>query len=528
MPAPASQAKTYTLSGTVVSSVTGDPVPHALVNISAGTGRATLTGIDGRFEFSSLPAIQVTISAHKPGYFSDQELSQGPPVTPPSIVQVGPDSSQVVVRLTPQGVISGRIESGTTPVEHLPVRILALRIAGGHRRWEQRATTVTDDDGEFRASGLPPGSYYVEIGPGLEFDDGQPGERTGVQGESRQANEAEEGYGELFYPGAPEISAASPIELAGGQQVVANFSVKSLAVVTISGTVMGFPQGQGVSLQLETNSRPDISFPTRFDAQTGSFVIKAAEGQYRLRAVAQGPGGEVLQAETAVDATADRADLRLLLAPQPSIPVVVSLEPSSLQSGSAESRPAGRRTNSIGVHLIRQGPSLRATDYWSESNRGSDPLAIRGVEPGTYVAEFTPAPPWHVLSATCGDVDLLRDELTVSAGAQTAPIEIVLRDDSASLGGTISSEGEPVTAAVVLVPQRAPRQPTVAVGYAGNEFEFGNLAPGDYSVFAVNRLDGLEYADPEVLQPYLTKATRVTLEANRKANVNLEVVEPGN
>ena len=131
-------------------------------------------------------------------------------------------------------------------------------------------------------------------------------------------------------------------------------------------------------------------------------------------------------------------------------------------------------------------------------------------------------------SANCGDADLLRDTLTVSAGTPTLPMEITLRDDSASLGGTISSEGQVAGGAVVLVPERAPRQPSVTVDYAGNEFAFGNLAPGDYSVFAINRLDGLEYSDPQALQPYLSKATHVTLQANQMTKVNLELLHTGN
>ena len=40
-------------------------------------------------------------------------------------------------------------------------------------------------------------------------------------------------------------------------------------------------------------------------------------------------------------------------------------------------------------------------------------------------------------SAQCGDTDLLRDELTVVAGVQTSPIEIVLRDDGATVSGRV-------------------------------------------------------------------------------------------
>jgi hypothetical protein len=55
------------------------------------------------------------------------------------------------------------------------------------------------------------------------------------------------------------------------------------------------------------------------------------------------------------------------------------------------------------------------------------------------------------------------------------------------------------------------------------ETEFQNLAPGDYSVLAVDRADGLEYGNPEALAPYLGQATHVTLEPEQKLSLKIEL-----
>ena len=519
----------YTLSGTVVNSVSGEAVPRALVEIP-GTGRAMLTGLDGRFEFDDLPQMQATLDARKPGFFTELELNQGVLAPAPNQVETGPQTPPVVLKLTPQSVILGRIEVNGSPVEGLAVRVLAAQILQGHKRLVQRGTAVSNEEGEFRVSGLLPGTYYVEAGPGLEFGEGLDSEAEENGGKPPAG---EEGYSQMFYPGVPEISAATPIDLAPGDQAVADLAVKSVPVVRISGVVAG-SNAHGW-LQLESDSQENLSLPMRFDQQTGKFQIKAPAGVYRLRATDTGPNGETWTADTPLDASKDISGLHLVLAPQSGIPVDVSLQ----SSGTSVPRTpgfaiiqGGRRINAtsppVNVHLIPLGTSAGGQDYFSSPTPGSDALAIRDVQPGTYAAEFTSSPPWHVDSAVCGDIDLMSDNLTISPGAPTPPIQIVLRDDSATLRGTISSEGEPVTAAVVLVPQRAPRQPAVTVDYAGNEFQFANLAPGDYSVFAVNRVDGLEYANPEVLQPYLSKATRVTLQPNGKAKIDLEVLPAGN
>ena len=66
-----------TVSGTVVNSVTGEPISRALVQMNGMVQRVAMTESDGRFHFEGLPEAQVVFMAHKPGYFSDVELQRG-------------------------------------------------------------------------------------------------------------------------------------------------------------------------------------------------------------------------------------------------------------------------------------------------------------------------------------------------------------------------------------------------------------------------------------------------------------------
>ena len=105
----------YTVSGTVVNSVTGDPIPRALVTANAETTQTMLTGGDGQFEFHNLNTARPFISARKPGFFSEQEINPDQ-FNGQALAQVNP-SEPVVVKLIPEGVITGRIESEAGPVE---------------------------------------------------------------------------------------------------------------------------------------------------------------------------------------------------------------------------------------------------------------------------------------------------------------------------------------------------------------------------------------------------------------------------
>jgi hypothetical protein len=58
-------------------------------------------------------------------------------------------------------------------------------------------------------------------------------------------------------------------------------------------------------------------------------------------------------------------------------------------------------------------------------------------------------------------------------------------------------------------------------------WEIGGLAPGDYQLFAFNRVDGLEYSGRDGLREYLPRATEVRLEAGEKKAIQVDLIERG-
>jgi hypothetical protein len=154
---------------------------------------------------------------------------------------------------------------------------------------------------------------------------------------------------------------------------------------------------------------------------------------------------------------------------------------------------------------------------------------LQNVEPGKYAADLIPQGGWYVQSAQYGQTNLLSDDLSIASAGQSYPMEIVLRDDSASLTGTVkSSDGTPAQATVVAVPEPASKvAPKVSRSSSPNGFTFTGLAPGEYMVYAFDSADGLEYSNPDALQPYASQAARVTLSPNQKAQVSLDLIRTG-
>ena len=418
----------------------------------------------------------------------------------------------MVVKLTPESVISGKVEAPDgEPIEDIPIRVFSSRIIDGRKRWEPRANSTTNEDGEFRVANLPPGVYYVEAGPGANFRVRR----------ARRLPVGEEGYTTAFYPGAADPTAAAPIVLSPGQQQEVRFSLKPQPVFKLSGSVKGVPPGSAVDLAFVDKMGEQLTLPTQFDLQTGTFSTRIPAGDYTLRARTQ--DARQLAADLPLSITGDLTGVQVVVGPGMSIPVTVRRESASPDSENAQLRLNGQP---IAVHLFSSESPLSSLDFWSAPDpQAGHALAVRNPEPGKYFVDVVPSGSWYVQSMTCGSTDLLRDELVVPAGGPLPAIEIVLRDDGATLTGAVQSDGNPEKGTAVLVPDRgsASQARVAAAGEAG-EFRFDHLAPGDYRVLAFDRVGDLEYRDPEILNAYLSRGTQVTVPANGQANATVELI----
>jgi hypothetical protein len=592
--------------------VTGEPIGRALVQLqdlgitqsaidTAARNytnyvlrqQATLTDREGRFKFEELPAMKISFTARKPGFFSPNELSEGGLQPAPNRVEVGPETPPVVVKLVPEAIIMGRVtDSGGEPLEGVTVRVTGVQHTGGRRQLqplmqdqEEPQTWTTNEDGEYRVAGLMPGSYYISVvpyssnrdqgvstsdalsllsaihlaqsNPDEDVSDQNPPDQSasmalhrllvGKLRASPAANGVEEqspeipriAYPVTYYPGVAELNDATPLQISAGQRAEIDFTIRPAPVIVIAGSLSGVSRAQDVDLEFSNQSGDDVSLDKQFDAQTGTFEAHViAAGPCVIKADAMDAFQHPLHAQVTVNATAGVRNLRLHLAPALSIPIVVRVE------NTKQSPPIGgeiiSRNNrglevvnsipvSVNLHPLEMGrPELSAS---VEGGPNNPVLVLRNLEPGRYKVEAIPNNTtnnsWYVKSIFYGGVDLLREELTVAPG-QAATMEIVLRDDSAMLHGRVQSvEDEGQTAAVLVVPEYAPLDPKMIIANDRGEFQLDGLAPGDYKVFAFDRLDGLEYSNPEALDQYASKAAQVSLQPNETTTIKVDLIQRG-
>jgi len=158
----------YTLTGTVINTVTGEPLRKTLVEVVGDTHHAVLTDQYGQFQVDGLKEMQATVMAEKPGFFDDQDLAPGP--ADQAQVHIGPFTKPLLVKMTPESIVVGRVTAANgEPLESVPVKLACVRFTNYGKRWEQCANTYTSEEGEFRFGSLMPGSYYVEAGPSSSY-----------------------------------------------------------------------------------------------------------------------------------------------------------------------------------------------------------------------------------------------------------------------------------------------------------------------------------------------------------------------
>ena len=164
---------------------------------------------------------------------------------------------------------------------------------------------------------------------------------------------------------------------------------------------------------------------------------------------------------------------------------------------------------------------------------------LRGVTPGDFRVEISPilrVPPSSLLPASLqnvyvksirlGRTDVLNSGLHLEA-AGDASLEVVISTHGGALAGhVVDGNGQPaINAKVVLVPDTARRQRgdlyrSVSADDSG-EFQLRGLPPGDYKLFAWERVEDGAWQDPEFIKLYESRGTAVRITEDGQQTANL-------
>jgi hypothetical protein len=504
---------TATLHGTVVNSVTHQPIARALVSLDQYS-QATLTDNEGRFTFDNIPAGQTTLSAKRPGYASDDSGA-----TNHDTVTVGADAD-LTLQLVPQSSITGElIFPNDDAPDSIQVQLLHQEIQNGRGHWATYRNAETTSLGRFRFGNLPAGSYLVHVAASLDPAPAQP----------RGSNRPRSGYVPAFYPGVRDIAGAGVIHLTPGQQADVKMELTREPYYPVAIPVANFEEARGIGFEVSSDSF--LGLPARFSPQDGQVHIDLPAGHYLLEA--QGFGQRPIAGEKEFDVNPDSGSVSgraaITLLPGNRIPVTVHAEfTHTLQTADA-SRPAfPTAANQISLTLQRDGNG--AAIHGRTPNLQDDASGISyltGVAPGKYWVNVRPFN-GYVAAITSGGVDLLEHPLTVAPDGSASPIDVTLRDDTASLSAALASSLQPTTQGthpalyLQLIPQSGPAVARTVPFAADGTANLSDLPPGNYLALASTSHRQIEYRDPTVIAALAGKGQSVSVEAGGAAHITVD------
>ena len=558
---------TAVIAGRVVTADTGRPVKHARVMVSAGgrQSRATTTDEQGRFRITDLMGGSYTISASRTG-FVDAVYGQRRPLQPgtPVTLADGQELATIDLRLVRGGVITGRVlDEDGEPLARALVTVQRYQYIRGERRLSPAGGDQSDDRGQYRVFGLPPGDYYVsadagglaqavgrglqqlaaDIGGGL----GGRGGRGGFFGAPAPDDPEPVGYAPTYYPGVVTTADAAKITVGPGQEVSGmDFQVQLVATATISGIVAGADGGVPVLLVPEQGGGMLRGQILRGSAQAdGSFSIaNVPPGRYT--AIARSGGGVFFASGTAPALRPDALRVgtqSINVAGQNITGVTLVLQPAVSLSGNITVESSGTPAPTDYSSFRIDVPDVQPLPFaGGPGGRGGGPLASGGradkngaftvanLLPGRHYINVTGSGVWTLKSITVAERDVTDEPIDLRSGHDIDNVMIVLTDRSTEISGTVrDASGAAVSAMAVIAfstdPERwRPQSRAIQAVRTGQDgtYRLRGLPPGDYRILATEDVEQGEWFDPAFLERVQPSAEKISLTEGEKKTRDLK------
>ncbi|HEX4999564.1 MAG TPA: carboxypeptidase-like regulatory domain-containing protein [Terriglobia bacterium] len=442
----------------------------------------------GRFAIANLPPGRYTIRVQNEGYFApESELL--------SIVPAG-GTVRVTVRMTPGGVIAGRVTADGKPQSGVKVQAFRVIYQNGYPMMTSVASRNTDDRGEYRLFYLRPDEYLIAVTPQgtpqrPSMDITVPAtplapaltDTPGVQPQR------------TFYPGTLDRSAAERVLVHAGREVVnIDIPVRTSRLYRVSGEIRvpAPPASQRMPPRIPVTVTSWLHDPNTPDdlanASMGVLLELAGDvlvGNFQANNVLPGiydwriAGSSVGMSNFLVDVRdADVQGLRFEIRPGVAVKGTMTVD--------GEAPGANKGYVGFQIDGVRMAPRF---DVLADEKNGS--FSIPNVPVGHLRAILGDGLPPNLY------VDDVRagGESVFDTGFEVGTVDppsaaVLLRSGAAAISGAVIDDaGKTVVGAgVALVPLLSNRQNLArfhdTIADVDGKFSISSVAPGEYKLFA--------------------------------------------
>jgi protocatechuate 3,4-dioxygenase beta subunit len=535
------------IEGQVVNQVTGAPIRRASLSLRlTSPGRSTRAGApprdinatndaesdeQGRFAFHNLEAGMYQITAQRQGFLG---LGQGTAYylsnSTSSQLFLG-EAQQLtgyVVRLAPQAVIAGKVvDSDGDPVAGCQIAALKWGYANGVRQLTRVAisgmASTTNDLGEYRIAGVPPGSYYVAATPS---QNGNAIRR--VTSPSQPLPEGSQPvYLTTYHPSATESSAATAVLVAVGAELT-GVDIKLAKGVTFSvrGQIIGpeeSPSRPGFASLRPRGGYSGGTIYTGYQQSSsgdGAFLISGVPpGSYdlvgqRMNTVGNGAVNLAAMAILPIEVRDRNLDgISLKLLPPSDVQGVVKFPPAAQCDASGALMVALSPAGGISYGGMAQPAPVGADFKFTLKNVSASPFTVNVNNAGNC----------SVQSARYGGKEVSDAGVTLDG---TGALEITLAAPNATVRGTVvdAAGKTPPRAYVTLTPRGGPVSAFREAFATAGGFSLPIVRAGTYDVFAWEQVNLNSARSPDFLKQFEGRGKVVTVEGDGSQTVELTVI----
>ncbi len=525
----------YRIAGTVVNSLSGQPVASASVAIAPITqgadrdiSKSVTSGADGRFSFVALSRGKYSLMATARG-FSLQYFEHHDPFATAIAVGPGLDSDHLVFRIQPDASIEGDItDDNNEPIQNAMVRLFQSSTEGGQQKTVPMNQDQTDDLGHYRMGHLALGTYYLSVSARPWYAQNSNPHRGPASPKSdaqamQDAAALDVTYPLTFYSGTTDSASATPLQLTPGEKATADVTLHAIPslhlqihTASAENAVLGRMVFPRISQRIFEGYLDSVfNAPNSWVAPGVIEISGLAPGHYIVEMPpSTGPndkgGGKswYREIELAGDADISASD-------GPSFASV---------SGSIFFQDAARVPRQASIQLTN--PETGETFRSDIADRGEFDFRSDDVRPGRYVVALENVNGFFLQKLSATGAKVMGRTIEIGSTG-TVRITGIASRGAAQVDGTAMREDEPFAGAmIILVPQDpANNAPLFRRDQSDSDgtFTLPDVVPGQYTVIAIANGWDLEWANPAVLQPYLKKGETVQVPVAGKMQVKVQV-----
>jgi hypothetical protein len=540
---------TGVMKGQIVGAESGAPIRRAQVRVTSAEARESrlaTTDQQGRFEIRDLAAGHYTMTASKGGYVSLQYGQRRPtePGTPIDLSD-GQSIDRLVIALPKGSVIGGRVtDEYGEPVANARVVAMRYGYANGARRLLPAAgsniSDTTDDLGQYRLFGLPPGDYVISATL-----------RAGAAEVTDPAGAELSGYAPTYFPGTPNVTEAQRVTVGVSQENTSvSFGLVATKLVRIAGQVMsstGGAAGGGVVTLM----------PATGAAGRGALLLQGGAGRvdqtgtFRINGVA--PGRYQLQAQTGQRGAGEFAKMDIAIGAEDVDGLVLVTSPGARVSGTVVTdtgQPPSFRPQQVQVIARPSNPDSTVGGFGGGPGGGPGGGGFFGGGPGgngrlgddfsfeignivePRLFRVNAPQGWALKSVSLNGQDITDVPMEFPGGQNVTGLQVVLTQKQTDVSGTITNaRNEPIIDATVVVFPASDalwmyqsRFIKAARPDQQGTFRVAGLPPhDDYLIVAVQSLEDGQAGDPDFLASVKNAASHLSLSEGESKTVTLSL-----